>query len=75
MPARFNLYIQKKDLGPGTLTLQDDASVFWTGTAGEKAKQLATMTRVQIDHASTRGIQLSGIDKGRYQEWWLVFLN
>ena len=80
--GQFNLTVQfprgQKSVH-GVLTITDkDRAIFFSGDAGENSSAVATLERIQIEHASSHGIMLSGVEqwvgnKLMYQKWWLAF--
>lgn len=79
--GNFNLitqYPKLKKLGNGVLSIIDgDNAQFLEGNGEDGSNVIACMERIRIDHASSKGILLSGIErigsKTRLQEWWLMY--
>jgi hypothetical protein len=78
--GNLNLIIQQpKPKNPinGILLINKDEAQFFEGddTSG---CPVMVMERIRIEHASSKGILLSGIeqvdDKLRFQEWWLMYV-
>jgi hypothetical protein len=87
MNKRYLLYtqfphIKKKGIGVLAIGTDGDAS-FFDESGGEGCKIIARMERVRISFAGADGIMLSGFEncgvdgsgnnKFRYQDWWLSY--
>jgi hypothetical protein len=87
MNKRYLLYTQfpqvkKKGIGVLAIGTDGDAS-FFDESGGEGCKIIARMERVRISFAGADGIMLSGFEncgvdgsgknKFRYQDWWLSY--
>lgn len=78
--GNFNLILQQpKPRNPinGILLINNDEAQFFEGDDVSDSYPVAVMERIRIEHASSKGILLSGIeqmdDKIRFQEWWLMY--
>lgn len=85
MKGQFTLFIQypkPKNLGLGVLDIDKSGTALFFGGINSD-ELLATMKRVKIETAAMNGISISGfqpigfektgIEKFRYQEWWLRY--
>jgi len=80
--GQFNLIVQHpKPQKPvhGVLSMDDRGEAqFFTGNCDESSRVAGTLERARVEHASSTGILVSGVErlrgnKLRFQEWWLVF--
>jgi len=79
--GQFNLIAQhpkpqKPVLGVLCISNRGEAQ-FFSGKGEAGSTVLAEMDRVRIEHASSNGMMISGVErignKYRLQEWWLVY--
>jgi hypothetical protein len=78
--GNFNLIIQQPNpQNPinGVLCIDKHGEAQFFKGDGEVGSLAAQMERIRIEHASSKGILLSGIErvngKIRFQEWWLMY--
>lgn len=78
--GNFNLILQQpKPQNPinGVLCIDHGTAKFFEGD-GENGRFVAEIERIRIEHASSKGILLSVIErvngKIRFQEWWLMYV-
>lgn len=79
--GQFNLIVQypkRQEPVHGVLTMdKHGVAQFFTGNADADSRVVATLDRARVEHASSSGILISGVERvGKQlflQEWWLVF--
>ena len=80
--GRFNLIVQhpkpkQPKNGHFFINERGEAQFMYQSANGNEG--CSTMIRARIDHASSAGILISGVErvgrKLRFQEWWLVFAD
>ena len=80
--GNFNLIVQHPKPQPvvnGVLCIsKDGCAQFFSGNGESGSKVLGEMQRIKIEHASSNGIFISGLQRSNtgeltLQEWWLVY--
>lgn len=79
--GRFNLIMQhqkpQKTVNGFLCIDKHGEALFFTGNGDGDGCLVGKLSRTRIEHASSKGILLSGIElvgnRLRFQEWWLMY--
>lgn len=80
--GQFNLIVQHpvhQEPVHGVLSMDRRGEAqFFTGNGEAGSRVVGTLERARVEHASAKGILISGIEKIeggqlRFQEWWLAY--
>lgn len=83
MMGNFNLIVQhpkpQKPINGVLCISKRGEAQFFSGNGEANSQVLGEMERVRVEHASSNGIFISGVErigtKYRLQEWWLVYVK